>query len=172
MYGSWFEKTYPSENTAGAEIASASGGDLAAARASLDALVDGNELFQVRSARMRLARAQGDLETALTDAEWLASQRGRALLEWGSHYAQQALNLVDANTAWLDQAEILHALGRAEESALHLARFGQAEVIGKRQPRAALADAQRLAEAAKRARGLGPAGLPAVARQSAGPHVP
>ena len=109
-----------------AEIALATGRDLAAAMSALDELVDGAELFQVRSTRLRVARAQDNLAQALVDAEWLAAERGRAVMEWGSHHAQQALNIIDANLALLDQAEILQEMQRDSDAATRLAAFTQA----------------------------------------------
>nr|WP_246387711.1 putative peptide modification system cyclase [Chiayiivirga flava] len=86
--------------------------------ARLRPLLTGNELYQTHSALKRAYADAGQWAQARTEAEWLATHRGRAYAERTHRPLLMALNVVDSNLALLDDAEFSLQLGeprRAQE---------------------------------------------------------
>ena len=110
---------------ADAEIALARGNPSDAVTA-LTARVNGFELYQVHAVLMRAQLAAGDKGAALTEARWLAGNRGRAYVEWSSQYLLQPTNLVESNLALLVQAELLKQGNHPDQAAAALGEFGKA----------------------------------------------
>ncbi|HET6907105.1 MAG TPA: hypothetical protein VFH52_09175, partial [Rhodanobacteraceae bacterium] len=79
--------------------------DPSEANALLSPLSQGDELCQVHSALLRIAKRQKDAEGIRKQAQWLAANRGRALAEWNDGYLLGPLNLVDADEAVVEQAK-------------------------------------------------------------------
>ncbi|WP_220396308.1 putative peptide modification system cyclase [Arenimonas terrae] len=99
----------------------------AAALARLTPLVDdGRELYFVRAVRMRAFEASGDQESALRDAEWLLTQRGRAFVEYNADHVWQAANLIEANLALEAASRYADALGKPELAQRRRNEFGAA----------------------------------------------
>ena len=59
-------------------------------------------------------------------AEWLAARRGRAFMEWNSHYMLLPANVFESNLALLTLAELAMDQGNAAAAATHLAAFRKA----------------------------------------------
>jgi tetratricopeptide (TPR) repeat protein len=89
----------------------------------LQSFVNGNELYQTRSALLNAYRDAKNLSSALDQARWLQKNRGRAYTEQTCGYCTQLLNVADSNLATLSEAEILEALGRDPEAAKALEDF-------------------------------------------------
>lgn len=89
----------------------------------LDAGIDGNELYQAHVARLHAYADAKRHEDVIREARWLSTHRGRAYVEYGSHYIFQSLNVADSNLATLHAAEALIKLGRRDEARRELATF-------------------------------------------------
>jgi putative peptide modification system cyclase len=97
--------------------------DTTAALAMLRARLTGGELNWVHAALLRALRQAGAVADARREAEWLASHRGRAYVEWNSQYLLQPLNVLESNLALLTSAEIARDGGDATLAAAELQRF-------------------------------------------------
>lgn len=99
------------------------GGDPRAAIARLAPdHASGRGLYHARSVLLRAYLAAGETADALSIADWLVSQRGRAFAETASNESWQAINVLESNLA-LDTAARLQAVmeRRTEASALRKA---------------------------------------------------
>ena len=105
-----------------AELALAQGD---AARAIELAIADapGRPIVQAHVATLRASRAEGRLDDARREAEWLDAHRGQAFAEWGSASLGTPYNVASANLALLDLAEIEADAEDPGASASALARF-------------------------------------------------
>ena len=108
-----------------AELARAQGraGD---AIALLKNRIDGTELCVTHLALMDAYLAAGDKKAALAEAEWLASHRGRAYVEYGAERMLMPFNVVQSDLALLRAAELSLELGQQAEAARHLSAFRKA----------------------------------------------
>lgn len=107
--------------------------------ARLQPLLTGNELFQTHSALKRAYADAGQWAQARTEAEWLATHRGRAYAERTHRPLLMALNVVDSNLALLDDAEFSLQLGERRRATdryeAFLGIWPQAESIAWLRPR-------------------------------------
>jgi hypothetical protein len=78
----------------------------------LTAKNDGSELYFSHAVLMRAETQAGDLAAALAQANWLASERGRAYAEWNGHDMWSGVNIVESNLALLSAAELETRLGQ------------------------------------------------------------
>ncbi len=83
-----------------------------AAISLLRARHDGSELYFSHVLLMRAYAANKDTGSALAEAKWLASARGRAYGEWNSWDMWSAVNVVESNLALLSGAEYALKLGQ------------------------------------------------------------
>jgi putative peptide modification system cyclase len=81
------------------------------ALALLRARLGGGELAMVHSMLLRTYRQDQAYADALREAEWLASRRGRAYVEWSSDFLLQPMNVLESDLALLESAEIASAAG-------------------------------------------------------------
>jgi hypothetical protein len=88
--------------------------DTAAAVACLEGLVGDHAYYQARVALVRAYRAAGRSTEALAAARWLAGQRGLASAEFLAEFAGQVPNLLAADEALLDIAELERAAGHKD----------------------------------------------------------
>jgi putative peptide modification system cyclase len=84
---------------------------------------DGSELYFSHAVLMRAYRANKDHVAALTEAEWLAAERGRAYAEFNSYDLLTAANIVESNLAVLSAAELNAQLGRDRAAEVRLEQF-------------------------------------------------
>jgi putative peptide modification system cyclase len=91
--------------------------------ALLKALVDGNELCVVHVALLDAYASAGDEKAALAQAEWLASHRGRAYVEYAVERMLMPFNVAQSDLALLRAAELAHALGDRGKSQRSLDAF-------------------------------------------------
>ena len=108
-----------------AEIALA-GKDPSTALAALQPPLTGEELYQLHETLLRVHRQQGDFAAGLREAEWLASHRGRAYVEWNSMYILQPANVMNSNLALLSGAELALSAGDKVLARRWLGRFDRA----------------------------------------------
>jgi putative peptide modification system cyclase len=87
---------------------------------------DGTELYFSHAVLMRAFEANKDYVAALTEAEWLAGERGRAYAEFNSYDLLTAANIVESNLALLAAAELNARLGRQRAAASRLEQFRKA----------------------------------------------
>ena len=87
---------------------------------------NGGELNQIHAALLRAYRQAGQPQAAQIEAEWLAARRGRAFMEWNSHYMLLPANVFESNLALLTLAELAMDQGNAAAAATHLAAFRKA----------------------------------------------
>lgn len=90
---------------------------------NLKPIVNGNELFLTHQVLLDAYASAGSREPALAEARWLARHRGRAYAEYGENLFMMAFNVVQSDLALLRAAELLHDLGRQEESKQALNEF-------------------------------------------------
>jgi putative peptide modification system cyclase len=128
-----------------AEIALA-GGEPSKAISLLLPMHDGSELYFSHAVLMRAYQANKDYAAALTEADWLAGERGRAYAEFNSFELLTAANIVESNLALLEAAELNARLGRGRAAAARLEEFRKAW------PKTPAFVAPRLARAAGAAR--------------------
>jgi hypothetical protein len=102
--------------TAQAEISRASGNPADAVKL-LTPFLDGNELYLMHIALLDAysASGSGSKDLALEQAQWLATHRGRAYIEYGTK-AAIPFNVAQSNIALLSLAELLKGLNREEEA--------------------------------------------------------
>jgi putative peptide modification system cyclase len=84
---------------------------------------DGSELYFSHAVLMRAYLEAQDLPAALTEAAWLARERGRAYAEPSPWDMWSAANVIESNLALLAAAEANHRLGREPEARRHLKEF-------------------------------------------------
>jgi putative peptide modification system cyclase len=77
---------------------------------------DGTELYVTHVALMDAYSASGKLSEALSEAEWLASHRGRAYTEYGAEWVMTAFNVVQSDLALLRASELARSLGQTERA--------------------------------------------------------
>jgi putative peptide modification system cyclase len=80
----------------------------------LEALVSDNAYYPTRVALLRAYRAAGDDANALATARWLVDHRGRAVAEYLGEFAAQVPNLIAADEAAVDAAELELKAGHAD----------------------------------------------------------
>jgi len=93
------------------------------ALALLRARLGGGELAMVHSMLLRAYREDHAFADALREAEWLASRRGRAYVEWSSEYLLQPLSVMESDLALLSSAEIASEAGDAALARRQLEKF-------------------------------------------------
>jgi putative peptide modification system cyclase len=87
---------------------------------------DGSELYFSHAVLLRAYQANKDYVAALTEAEWLAGERGRAYAEFNSYELLSAANIVESNLALLTAAELNARLGRQRAADARLEQFRKA----------------------------------------------
>jgi putative peptide modification system cyclase len=87
---------------------------------------DGSELYFSHAVLMRAYQANKDYAAALTEAEWLARERGRAYAEFNNFDLLSAANIVESNLALLSAAELNLQLGRKGAGQARLEQFRKA----------------------------------------------
>jgi putative peptide modification system cyclase len=87
---------------------------------------DGTELYFSHAVLMRAYEANKDYVAALTEAEWLAAERGRAYAEFNGYGLLTAANIVESDLALLAAAELNRQLGRERAAASRLEQFRKA----------------------------------------------
>ncbi len=100
--------------------------DSRSAVATLRARLTGSELNQVHAVLLRAYLRDKSLADARREAEWLATHRGRAYVEWGSQYLLQPSNVLESDLALLTLAEIGVETGDELLASQQLARFESA----------------------------------------------
>jgi putative peptide modification system cyclase len=100
--------------------------DTKTALAVLRPRLTGGELGWVHALLLRVYRQDGSVADASREAEWLATHRGRAYVEWNSQYLLQPLNVLESNLALLSMAEIARDSGDAATAGRQLQRFKSA----------------------------------------------
>ena len=80
----------------------------------LEALASDNAYYATRVALLRAYRAAGDDAKALATAHWLVDHRGRAVAEYLGEFAAQVPNLIAADEAAVDAAELEQKGGHAD----------------------------------------------------------
>lgn len=115
------------------DMAAIAEADIAMTRKQPEAAVEilrsrknGAELNQVHAALLRAYRQAEKPEAAQVEAEWLATHRGRAYMEWNSHYMLLPANVLETNLALLSLAELAAERGNAQAATTHLAAFRKA----------------------------------------------
>jgi tetratricopeptide (TPR) repeat protein len=86
-------------------------------------LLSGEELCITHVALMDAYSSLADRTSALAEARWLASHRGRAYAEYNSHWTLKPFNVLQSNLAWLASAEFSVDLNNKEEARQSLASF-------------------------------------------------
>jgi hypothetical protein len=94
-----------------------------AAVALLRAHHNGTELYLSHAVLMRAYAADGNFRAALTEADWLAKQRGRAYAEWNYGSMLSAANVAQSNLALLEGAEFALKLAQPKLAQLKLTAF-------------------------------------------------
>ncbi len=105
-----------------AEVALAKGDGTEAARL-VRPWLEHRPVYLTHSVLLHAAAARGDLESARSEAKWLADHRGAALAEWSDGYLLQPLNLLDCNAATLSVAEVAVAAKRRPDAEAALAEL-------------------------------------------------
>jgi len=77
----------------------------------------GNELYFLHVVLMRSHAAAGDWDSALAEADWLRTQRGRAFGEPNSQSSWQPVNVIESNLALLGAALFAEKAGRPDVAA-------------------------------------------------------
>jgi hypothetical protein len=121
-----------------AEIARASGNPDQAIGA-LTPLLDGTELFVTHVALMNAYAAKKDNASALREAQWLASHRGRAYAEQSPRFVLMPYNVAESDLALLAAAEFAAAAGDKARARQELEAFDRAWPPNAAEPRALLA---------------------------------
>jgi hypothetical protein len=80
-------------------------------------------LIPVHRALARAAKAAGNDDLALREAQWLTTRRGRAFVELGADDLQTPINVVDSTLVYLEAAELFLRKGDRKNSQASLARF-------------------------------------------------
>jgi tetratricopeptide (TPR) repeat protein len=88
----------------------------------LEPLLDGSELAQTHVALLEAYASSGDNASALQQAHWIASHRGRAYVEQAVN-SGIPFNVVQTNIALLRAAELNLALGEKAQARRELAEF-------------------------------------------------
>jgi hypothetical protein len=88
--------------------------DAKAAVRCLEALLTDAAYYPTRVALLRAYRAAGDDANALATAHWLVDHRGRAVAEYLGEFAAQVPNLIAADEAVVDAAELEQKAGHAD----------------------------------------------------------
>ncbi|MBW8310460.1 MAG: putative peptide modification system cyclase [Rhizobium sp.] len=94
----------------------------------------GNEMLFLRAVLARAYATHGKMDEALREAEWVASQRGRAYAEPTVEYAWMMANLVENNLALQQVAWYSGALGNEDAAKRLQATFDRAWPAGKDLP--------------------------------------
>lgn len=105
-----------------AEIERASGKPQAALKI-LKPLANGSELYVTHVALMNAYADAKDDSSALTEARWLSSHRGRAYAESNMHLMLAPFNVAWSDLALLNAAEFSKALGKDAEASESLVAF-------------------------------------------------
>ena len=87
---------------------------------------DGSELYFSHAVLMRAYLANKDYPAALTEANWLAGERGRAYAESNSGDLWSVANVAESNLALLAAAECSRELGHEDQARAYLERFQRA----------------------------------------------
>jgi putative peptide modification system cyclase len=98
-------------------------GDAKQAVEYLRPLLSGKELYITHVALMDAYSSLSDRTSALAEAHWLATHRGRAYAEYNSHWTLKPLNILESNLAWLASAEFSIELNNEKEARQSLAFF-------------------------------------------------
>src|SRR4249919_1705920 len=96
------------------------------ALALLRARLGGGELAMVHSMLLRSYQQEHAFADAQREAEWLASRRGRAYVEWSSEFLLQPLSVLESDLALLTSAEIASDAGDPALARRQLAKFRSA----------------------------------------------
>ena len=91
--------------------------------AGLRARLSGGELAWVHVVLRRAYAQAGKLDQARREADWLASHRGRAYVEFNNQYLLQPLNVLETNLALLHGAELARRANDAAAAATALRRL-------------------------------------------------
>jgi putative peptide modification system cyclase len=107
--------------------------------AVLRARHDGTELYLSHTVLMRAFAADGNWPAAMAEADWLATRRGRAYVEFNYWDMFAAVNVAESNLALLDAAEFATRLGQSKLAQAKLTAFlrawPHAETLAFLQPR-------------------------------------
>jgi tetratricopeptide (TPR) repeat protein len=93
------------------------------ALAILKPLVNGSELYITHVALMNAYADAHDQSSALAEARWLSSHRGRAYFESNMQLMLEPFNVAESNLALLRAAELSNTLGNVTEAQNSLAAF-------------------------------------------------
>ena len=86
----------------------------------------GSEINLVHATLLRAYLAEGADADARREAEWLATHRGRAYVEWNSQYLLQPVNVLESDLALLTLAEIELRAGNTAGAKQQFDRFAAA----------------------------------------------
>ena len=101
-------------------------GNAAKAADGLRKRVNGGELFAVHATLLRAFLQTGELADAGREAEWMATHRGLAYMEWSSMNLLQPLNVLESDLALLTSAELAKQAGDAALAQRQLEKFQEA----------------------------------------------
>jgi hypothetical protein len=87
---------------------------------------DGSELYFSHAVLLRAYLANKDYAAALTEANWLSLERGRAFAESNSGDLWSVANIAESNLALLTAAECNRELGNEKQARALLERFDRA----------------------------------------------
>jgi len=91
----------------------------------LSAQINGNELYLTHVALLDALAAAGDNKSALVQANWVASHRGRAYAGYGTLQFLTSYSVVQSDLALLRSAELLAGNGQKEAARAALQNFTQ-----------------------------------------------
>lgn len=100
--------------------------DARGAVACLEALLSDRAYYQTRVALLRAYTAAGDDAKALETANWLIGHRGLATAEWLGEFSGRMMNLLSADEALVQAADLERKAGNTEAAQKLLARFSAA----------------------------------------------
>lgn len=89
----------------------------------LKALVNGRELCILHLALTEAYAATGDLKSALNEAHWLATHRGRAYVEFNGERSLSVYNVAQTDLALLRAAELSSKLQKTDDAARDIQQF-------------------------------------------------
>jgi len=94
-----------------------------AAIALLRARHDGTELYFSHAVLMRAYADDANIPAAMVEANWLATQRGRAYAEWNNWDMWSGINVIESNLALLNAADFAVRLGQPKLAQQNLDAF-------------------------------------------------
>lgn len=90
---------------------------------SLKSTIDGTELYLTHVALMDAYRDAKEYHSALSEARWLQTHRGRAYTEYNSEWVLSAFDVAQSDLALLDAAEFSVALKDQKSAQYYLSSF-------------------------------------------------